>query len=326
MKISFDDFLGQFDPASCDGNYGGRMLLSSLADWVEWAALVASLPPWPTVVDALEDALGIDMYRGKLTGGGIDARDPEPLTEALYNVIDERRRILGTYYPFQFDGRGRFRPCPQFDFDSSAYIELLEISLLKGWFASDRAVLESCVELFEHIVAEAMRSAGCDSSIVGTSVQAGGFEKRLEKIAEELSIPVDSSAAVHSKAAKDDRVDVVAGRFFRDGRKGEVFILAQATCAEDRKWESKLSNIPLFRWRSYFLEQFPPIGFLAVPYQLSDENAALLTNLDGNRSFLDRTRLVIMLDGVIGLSSEGGKCLTGEIEKLSEKYLRLPPR
>lgn len=321
MKISFDSFAEQFDPSLCDGNYGGRMVLSSLADWVEWAALVSMVPPWPTTVDAIEDALGRDMYRSKLAGGQFSDQCAIPLGEALRNVIENRARVLGQYYPFRFDDRGRLQLRSGCDTSKSAYITLLQIALLKSWASVDGEAFLACTKLLEHIVAEAFRRVGCDSVIVGTSI-SGGFEAKLEKVAEGLAMPVDSASAAHSKAAKDERVDVVAGRFFRDGRKGEVFILVQATCARNEQWESKLSCIPISRWRSYFLEQFPPIGFLAVPYQVSDEDAALLTSLDGARSFLDRTRLALMLNEEMELLDEDGGELLRRVRSFASLHLK----
>lgn len=323
MKISFDEFAERFDPSLCDGNYGGRMVLSSLADWVEWAALASAVLPWPTTVDAIEDALGWDTYQSKLTGERFSDELPIPLGDALRNVIEDRVRVLGWRYPFRFDDRGQLQLRADRDVKKSAYIALLQISLLKSWADFDNAAFQACTKLLEHIAAEAFRRTGCDSAIVGTSVNGGGFEAKLEKIAEELAVRVDSASAAHSKAAKDERVDVVAGRFFRDGRKGEVFILVQATCAKNEQWESKLSCIPLSRWRSYFLEQFSPIGFLAVPYHVSDEDAALLTSLGGGRSFLDRTRLVLMLNGELETLDVAGCDLLKQVRSFSSQHLKM---
>lgn len=322
MKISFDDFAEQFDPSLCDGNYGGRMMLSSLADWVEWAALVSVASPWPTTVDAIGDALGRDWYQSKLTGDQFSDTLPIPLSDALRNVIEERARVLGRRYPFRFDDRGRLQLRADHDIERSAYVVLLQIALLKSWAGSDDAAFQACTKLLEHVVAGAFRQTGCDSAIVGTSV-GGGFEAKLQKIADELAMRVDPSSAAHSKAAKDERVDVVAGRFFRDGRRGEVFILVQVTCAKNERWESKLSCIPLSRWRNYFLEQFPPIGFLAVPYHVLDEDAALLTSLDGGRSFLDRTRLVLMLNGEIASLDAVGCDLLKQVRLFSSQHLKM---
>lgn len=318
--MTFDDYLDKFNPAQCESNYGGHMLLSSLADWIEWMTIVSSTPPWPNVVDAIIDSCGTDEYITKLTGGEYSQIDREDLGEDLRSVIEKRRLVLRGYYPFEFDNRERLVLRKNFNLSNSACVVLLQISMLKSWTSTDKVPLNCYTQLFEFVVEDAFKSAGYDSSIIGTS-RGGSFVNNLKRTADELGIVSDSSGVAHSKAAKDEKVDVVAGRFFRDKRKGEAIILIQATCAKDSKWEAKLSNISLSRWRRYFLECLTPTCYLAIPYHASEENATLLTDLDEKRAFLDRIRLVLMLHGKVAIRKDSYEKRYNEMNTYTKQYL-----
>lgn len=319
--IEFEDYVDRFNPSDCESNYGGRMLLSSLADWAEWMALVSTPPSWANVVDAITDSRGTDAYSTNLTGGDFFSDCDGNVSEDLRSVIEVRVSSLGDRYPFEFDDRDRLRVRDGCDLTTSAYTAMLQISMLKGCTSPKEVPYDPYTSLFEHIVAGAFRKAGYDASIVGTSRKGKTFEERLSRTSGELSMPSDSSKVAHSAGAKDDKVDVVAGRFFRDGRKGEAVILTQATCAQDGKWETKLSEIPFDRWRGYFLGQMTPVGYLAIPYHASEENSAMLTGLDARCSFLDRIRLTLMLGGRLEFLDDESKALNDKVNEYVRRYL-----
>lgn len=301
------------------------MLISSLADWVEWMAVISVSPSWANIVDVIVDTRDTSLYAPKLTGGAYSDNDEIDVREALRNTVEERIALLDDYYPFVFDERDRFVVRDNYCFSSSAYIPLLEISLLKGWTNKEQVPYKSYTDLFEWIVAKSFKEAGFDTSLMGTSRAGGQFDERLKRVSAELGIPTYPSNAAHSSRARDEKVDVVAGWFFKDQRKGEAINLIQATCANDCEWEAKLNSIPTSRWQIYFAEKLIPRAYLAIPYHASDENACLLTELDSNCSFVDRIRLVLMLKGEIVFEENDSRKLLEEMNAFVEQYLFRSP-
>lgn len=292
-----DSFAEICSPADCASNYGSSMFVSSAADWVELASL--ALPPLPLadVVDYIVDCLGgKDSYSDSYLDIGQEEPERHDLNEGIRNMLESRERLLNDSYPFRIDG---FRRCvlkDGYSLEHSHYLLLLCLSALKGW--GDNNDMQSCTKLFEHVVNQSLLAAGFESAVMGTSSE-GTFKERLETVGAKLKLDVDYAAAPRSAKAKDDGVDVIAGHFWHDGRKGELVILVQAACGKESggAWEGKLSAVPIPSWRLRFLESLNPYAYLAIPYHLtSDAEKAVLSSGDSH-SFIDRIRLVKLSGG-----------------------------
>lgn len=104
------------------------------------------------------------------------------------------------------------------------------------------------------------------------------------------------TAAPHSKCAKDDGVDIVCGLVWSDGRKTDLLWAVQAACGKSSKWKGKLDSIHSVKWAAYFDERVELRALIAIPYHITDRAINGMVDEIGNRSYLDRMRLVKLSD------------------------------
>jgi|GEM_PF-3819522 len=309
MALDFDRFLDERDPSVCRTNYGSYMLTTSLADWAELMSLQGCREPWPVVVDGMLDSMSQRIYSPSMTGMGLfnlgeidnEEDEEEDLGDAVKSILEYRSRVLKDRYPFCFDAQNCFSLKKGFVLNKNPYTVLLMLSLLKGW-ESDKKAHQVCYRLFEHITKEAFICEGFSAALMGTAAK-GGFRERIGRVGIELGIRVNPDACSRPKMAKDDGVDVVIAKLFRDDRKGEVFILVQATCGKDTEWSKKLNSTPSGRWRQYLIAQLTPLCVLSVPYHVSSDEEERLLGVDAARTFVDRVRLAKMLPQELPLAN-----------------------
>lgn len=323
---SLDGFLENHDPSICKTNYGSDMLITSLADWAELMAIQGYRAPWPNVVDAMIDATGQRFYMSSMTGMsvfGLNGDDGEGDEEAdlgcsVKSVLEFRSQTLKNKYPFYFNEQNCLSLKEGFSINRNAYVSLLMISLIKGWI-DDIKAHQICYRLFEYITKEAFIHEGFSATLTGTAIE-GRFEEKVDRVGKELGVNVNPDACRRSKHAKDDGVDVVTAKLFRDNRQGEVFILVQATCSKDSKWSAKLNDTPSARWRGYLIAQLTPLCILSVPYHISSEVEERLMGVDSARTFIDRIRLVKMLSQKLSLADANMKMQYNELRKYVKDF------
>ena len=295
MKL--EDFMDRFSVCTCLNNYGADMAESSLADWLEFAALRDVRAPWSVVSDSWQDAGLIDVDKSNMIVRYYDL---------ALKKIELRKDYLADDYPFKLDQFNCLVVKDNFDIANSLYIDLLLISLLKGFAdENNREVLHSITSYFELLTNECLKSwfGGNDcksksffkSAVIGTSIK-GNFEKKLEHAANKLGLVAVPTAAPHSKCAKDDGVDIVCGLVWSDGRKTDLLWAVQAACGKSSKWKGKLDSIHSVKWAAYFDERVELRALIAIPYHITDRAINGMVDEIGNRSYLDRMRLVKLSD------------------------------
>lgn len=325
-RISLDGFLDQFDPSKSLDVAGKMMTPSLLLDWVEFMALRTNTRPWADIVDMISDTLDTRTFVPEVIGGEFSEDDEYPIGETLQDLSRMRQNMLDSAYPFRFGNHDKFETVPGFDLSRSSYVLLLGISLLNVW-GNNFAVLNRCRDLQEFIVAEAFKKEGYASGVMGTGDRGGNFSAKLTKLGNDLNIPVNPDGASYSRQAKDERVDVIAAKPFRDGRKGEVFFLTQVTCGIKTNWSNKLAAIPAPAWQRYLMEEgTEPFCYVAVPYHVSKEEASMLVEQMPRGSFLDRIRLIRMWGPEVNFEEDEGQKLyntlkTELIEELGFEFL-----
>lgn len=291
--MAFDEVLAQWSPDLCERNYGPHMIESSLADWVELLALLRASVPMSSVIDALRDSGLKDEFQS----GRLEAGEEEPSTiytfPALRERLEYRNLYLGDAYPFRFDSFDRLQYDSTVD-ANNPYLLMLLVSLLKGFVVRrDNTVLDPLTKAFEFLTCTCLRNSGLRCEIVGTSSGNGKFEEKLVSVAKSLGLAAYPTAAPRSARANDERVDVVGGNLWHDGRKGNVLLLIQCACGMTDSWINKAHTIPATNWKSYFGEVSPPYCALAVPYDITDRViTSILYGFNDNCTFFDRLRLV----------------------------------
>lgn len=291
--LTFDDALAKWSPDLCKKNYGAFMIESSLADWVELLALLRVSVPMSSVIDALKDSgLDEEYHSERLELGEMEPSSINTFP-ALRERLDIRQRYLGNAYPFHFDQFDRL----QYDSVTDAnnpYLLMLLISLLKGHvFSRDKTVLDPLTKAFEFLTCTCLRNGGLKCEVVGTGNGNGKFEEKLASAAKSLGLAAYPVAASRSARANDERVDVVGGNLWHDGRKGNVLVLIQCACGDTSSWVNKAHTIPAENWRNYFGEVSYPYCALAVPYDITDRAiSAIIDGYNDNCTFFDRLRLV----------------------------------
>lgn len=148
MKL--EDFMDRFSVCTCLNNYGADMAESSLADWLEFAALRDVRAPWSVVSDSWQDAGLIDVDESNMIVRYYDL---------ALKKIELRKDYLADDYPFKLDQFNCLVVKDNFDIANSLYIDLLLISLLKGFAdENNREVLHSITSYFELLTNECLKS------------------------------------------------------------------------------------------------------------------------------------------------------------------------
>ena len=241
MTMVSRDLPLELDITQCKTNYGISMQTSSLADWIELQTFCGMRKPWRSLATMMREAgvagslidesyanceaveEELDTNAATDAAGFYDERLPEGSDETVHRVIDRRMRYLGASYPFAFDTLGVLKVTDDFSVETSSYLDLLRMSSYMGWAYNKQggtAMKDTITHLFEEIVAFALRSAGLSSSVMGTS-RLGTFEDRLRACGDDLDLATSMRGTNHSRRVKDDGVDIIGGKLWRDHRLGE---------------------------------------------------------------------------------------------------------
>lgn len=311
MKL--EDYMDEFDVTLCSDNYGQNMTESSLADWLELAALHKVHSPWSDVVDRWGDA-GI----GQFGSSGIipkDSSEPETLDyyALAHSEIEVRSSYLDDKYPFTFDDTNSLNLKPGFDITDSFYIDCLCVSLLKGFRISGSGSLLNLITSYFELLVNASVASRIEASggwshlkttVMGTSSDGGPFDDRLRRAADILGLFADPTTAPRSSKAKDDGVDVISGIVWGDNSRINELFLVQAACGKSSEWREKLDRVHSPKWAQYFSELAEPRSVIAIPYHVTDRALNMTIDFRGNHSYLDRLRLVDLAGRFIPAGNE----------------------
>lgn len=330
--MTHHSLFNDFDLSRCSSNYGEHMLLSSLADLLELQVLRGVRLPWKSMAEGMREAgvsarviddayVDNDYIEGELESNAfLDLEEDsygqmtEQPNETVRSLIGFRMRYLGDWYPFSFDSFGQLTVDSNSLARSCSYCDLLLISLCAGWGydqPSGKTLGRIASSLFENIVALALKNAGLNAFVMGTS-QNGSFEEKLNQCGTELDLAASIRTIKPPERAKDEGVDVIGGFLWRDRRIGEPVWLIQATCGKS-DWKEKLRGIDNKKWASYLSTRTGALALLAVPFHLTDEVIDRLVPHEGAFAFMDRLRLVKMLGSSIRYPSD-------ELEEASRSF------
>lgn len=328
MKL--DDFMDQYSVKECETNYGAGMIESSLADWLELAALRGVGAPWSAVADAWKDTGLPPVGKSGMIAENSDSAEELEYYDLAREEIGWRGKYLGNLYPFEINQFGSLVVKFDFEVNDSVYIDLLIVSLLKGFaYKQNKSLLKPITDYFELLVNECLRAGLCDgnelfkTSVIGTSHNSGSFEGKLCSTARELGIIADPTAAPRSASAKDDGVDIICGLVWGDGRKTDMLWAVQAACGQSQEWQTKLYRVHMRKWAQYLSERVVPRALIAVPYSITNSVVMRVIDEADNRSFLDRGRLVRIASNRTDLQSESLYDLRSRVLELASSQLRI---
>lgn len=235
----------------------------------------------------------------------------EPLAEAAFAELDERRRSCGeaaNVYPFRL-----YTNRVELDADSDG--SLYTFLALLSWFGKDAGPAGSDGEkLFEEICAKAAEAyLGGPSELVRSfvfgfprRVAPAGFKTALNKLCNEMG-----EGQGHHKGRpklpdqKDGKLDIVAWREFEDRRQGKLITFGQ--CATGLNWDKKVSELPAaYDWCTNWMADRPavwPVRSFFVPHRIDRDNWFYAGSMGG--ILYDRCRIASLGAAVeAGLKNE----------------------
>lgn len=289
--------------------YGQHAARSALADFLEVMALRAPSLTESELADLLDDNhwrlknkryhlaeldLSESLTDPEAEEGDTDGDDDietnyEETARMVFELIDERRRILKTRYPFTIVA-GRLRYQAGAD---RVYLFFLAISILHSRNLASPA---PAWEIFEGSVLTILKNEPLLAASISAHRRDGlGFSDALIKAAADIELIGRPDQLTYSVAAHDEGSDVIANYWWRDDRPGHWVLVGQATCVKDSlRWKPKMQELS---GTSYWakglgvINQSAVCGFLAVPYHVEPDHFEYLVNrCDG--FVLDRLRLV----------------------------------
>jgi hypothetical protein len=235
----------------------GSSEASSLADWAEAILLVES-----------RRRLSRSAMRRRLSGEHTRGDEEIQITiDLLLEEVDRRERLAPDAYPFATDEIGMIR---RRDVDPALYEFVLLLSVSPA-FRQQREEFDEPVELFELLVAEALRGLlgrqACTSIRFGHPSKEGrpaNFPEAIVWLADRLNL--NTGAGTPRPQRRDGGADVVAWRPFLDGRSAYVVVLCQCTVAKD--WVPKAKDIVAGHWRGWIDFGLDPLTALAIPFSV----------------------------------------------------------
>jgi len=275
--------------------YGVDGRTGALADLIEFRAIKGQ---GMSVAD-LADLIYNMGWTAKPTRQIITASEDEedaadPLAEQTFSLLDERREVLGSRYPFEVV-LGQLQMKEGFELSESPYFAVLAIAIAHAWNLDCGSVTPEAA--LESLVATALQSKMAAVGL-GTADRDGtSFVDNLRNGAAAIGLNASLNPVPRRVRAKDGGVDTLAGHVWPDRRPGHWVFIGQATCGQTGTWSNKLNEPKPTLWRDYLQELLPPQRFLAVPHHVDRTFFYMLQKQD-EALIVDRLRLVLALDAV----------------------------
>lgn len=273
--------------------YGLEARGSALADYLELLAISGHQLSRANFVAFIEDAdWNINAHENIAIPGQHDDDLEEP-DERVYNLIYERRAILGDRYPFALDAADRitYQPLDGQDF----YVPLLALTAAHAY---NIATPYDPKRVFEETVASILSARGWLGLNFGASRRgAANFAAALAAAGPHLRLPATADAAPHNKKAQDEGVDSIHHIPWCIERTGRWLILGQVTCARSNDWKNKLMEPMDGIWGPMLGDILAPWVFLAVPHHAEPSHRRWL--IQGTRRLLlDRLSLALQKSAI----------------------------
>jgi hypothetical protein len=274
--------------------YGSKARHSAIADYLEALALSGHKVSVSDLADYIENNGWQGKLREHYIGPGMDddsvalgSSPSEDHARKAFDILDERRSLLGSEYPFSVQDSGvAFTETD----GGSRYLVLLGITLAHSYNLQTASKLDPKATL-EDVTVEVMNQRSMRSVKTAFAGQKGTFDECLLATAETIGLRAMPGSVVKSRHAKDEGVDVL-GVFdwINDIRPGRWTFIGQVTCAESDEWKKKLGEPSPPKWGPLLGVKVPPVAFLAVPYHV--QNGHLLSLMtDRAAAVLDRLRM-----------------------------------
>lgn len=267
--------------------YGTYARHSAIADFLELAALAGTKIRQADVARVFERD-GLDLEPSvfeRLVPGEDEADKYKHMARRVFDILEERARILRERYPLQLSGgsltrRRRTRV--------GLYVALLSMTTAHS---HNLNTPHNPRRVFEQIVARCLERSGLRTATMGTSV-AGAFSVRLDAACAAVGLQAAPGAVIVSSAAQDEKVDTLVHLDLGCGRRGRWLAVGQATVGSSNSWVEKITEISTREWRLLTGDWLQPSAFLAVPHHVDRFHWDKLLQ-DHGRLIFDRLRLTI---------------------------------
>ena len=275
--------------------YGSKARHSAIADYLEALALSGHKASVSDLGDYLADNGWQDKLREHYSGPGMDddsgAMGPsssEDHARRTFDLLDQRRRLLGTDYPFSVQDSGvEFKESPE---GGCRYLVLLGITLAHSYNLETASKLDPKA-ILEDVTVEVMNTRLVRAVKTAFASQTGTFDECLIATAETLGLKAMPGGVIKSRYAKDEGVDVLGVFDWNDDlRPGRWTFIGQVTCAKSDEWKKKLGEPSPMKWMNLLGVKVPPVTFLAVPYHVQHGHLLSLVT-DRAAAVLDRVRM-----------------------------------
>jgi hypothetical protein len=273
--------------------YGLHARGSALADYVELLAIHGHQFSRADFVEFVADADWHINPHENITAPGQQEDKLDEADERVYNLIYERRDILGNLYPFAIDASDRLTYAPGVAPD--LYGALLGLTLAHAYHV---AAPHDPKQVFEETVASILSQRGWIGVNFGALRRgAANFPAALAAAGPQLRLPANADAAPHNKKAQDEGVDSIHHVEWCTTRTGRWLILGQVTCAVSNDWQNKIMEPLDGIWGPMLGDILAPWIFLAVPHHAEPNHRRLLIQ-GTKRLLLDRLSLTPHKNGV----------------------------
>lgn len=193
-----------------------------------------------------DEAVADSENDGREDGLDDDTDESEPLADAAFSALDERRRCCGTgMYPFEVEDAA-------ISTSVNAETTVYTFLALLSWFGGNAGPTRGLGhKLFEEVCARAAAEY-LGGSANNAHWEVFGFPRRVKKTGfkdalDSLCTRLGEGDSHHRgrktlPSQKDGKLDVVAWREFADKRRGKLIFFGQ--CATGSNWLSKVSELP----------------------------------------------------------------------------------
>lgn len=281
--------------------YGTYARRSALADALEVQAFSsASLSiSRAELADYIRDSNWTRLLGGQFSlsdeedaglGEEIDASNAAALN--VFDVLRERKEILGDRYPFAVSGE-RIR---RLDVEGSgrAYCLFLAVTTLHAYHITTVGLDPR--HYFEDLVTTSLARKGLVAGNLGRARRgSSGLAEAVYEVGRHCGLSPSPDSAIVRQRAQEEGVDVIAHLKWGDSRPLHWVFIVQATCGKSDTWYSKLHDASELMWKNLLGLRFLPRAVLAVPHHMQSDTASYLAEKgNGQKLVLDRLRLCEM--------------------------------
>jgi hypothetical protein len=270
--------------------YGKYAQASAIADYLELVALVhGGSPTRAAVADMIVDNNWKVKSAENFFVPDLEDEDEEvgDAVERIFNILAERRLVLGGAYPFHQDVAGRLTPANLAA--ETPYVAVLAITLAHAYQVTTHQAPE---EVFEQTVTDVVTGRGW----LGVNFRLlrranANFAAALEASGPALGLQTDAGGAAYNVNAFDEGIDTVLHIPWCRTRRGRWTVIGQMTCAMSNEWKGKMKEPSPWTWAGLLGEKIWPFVFCAVPHHAEPRHRLYL--IESTRTILlDRLSLI----------------------------------